>query len=133
MDGYPVGFDMTTMSLLRPRVGEQLRLKHRIGYLLRQRPTQTGGAEALKRRPHRRCPGDLVGRYVTNELQPKNFAHVAHSHPLCWHPVSPSKVKGADLSRPAEAPAPRAKSSRNGGRHHSGIMGGFVRNAGGFK
>jgi len=36
------------------------------------------------------------------------------------------KSKGADLSRPAEAPAPRARSSRNGGRHHLGTVGEII-------
>jgi hypothetical protein len=37
------------------------------------------------------------------------------------------KAEGADLSRPAEAPD-RARSSRNGGRHHLGTTGGFTWN-----
>src|SRR5215471_13254660 len=92
MDGCPVGLDLTTMARLRPGVGKQPRLKHRIGHLLRQRPTQAGSLEAPERHPHcRRChsnpTGDLTGWYATNELQPKHFAHVAHNRPLCWHPV----------------------------------------------
>jgi len=92
MNGCPVGFDMTAMALLRPGVGKQPRLKHRIGHLLRQRPTKARSLEALKRRSHGRCrhanpTGDLTGRHATNELQPKNFAHLAHDRPLCWHPV----------------------------------------------
>src|SRR2546429_7246900 len=35
-------------------------------------------------------------------------------------------AKGADLSRPAEAPDPRARSSRNGGRHHLGTVGEII-------
>ena len=98
MDGSPIGFDVTTMALLRPGVGEQPRLKHRIGHLFRQRPTQAGRMETFKRRPHGRGshsdpPSDLTGRYMTYELQPKNFAHMAHGDPLCWHSVPPWKTK----------------------------------------
>jgi len=46
-----------------------------------------GGAN--RRRSHSNSTGDLTGRYATNELQPKNFAHVAHGRSLCWHPVPP--------------------------------------------
>jgi hypothetical protein len=34
-----------------------------------------------------KATGDLAGRYATNKLQPKNFAHLAHGGPLCWHSV----------------------------------------------
>jgi hypothetical protein len=34
---------------------------------------------ANRRRSHSNLTGDLTGRYATNELQPKNFAHVAHA------------------------------------------------------
>jgi len=83
---------MTPMALLRSGSGEQPRLKHRIGHLHRQRPAQAGRREPLERRSHccRRYAepaGDLTGRYATNELQPQNFAHLAHGRPLCWHPV----------------------------------------------
>jgi hypothetical protein len=36
------------------------------------------------------------------------------------------KAEGADLSRPAEASDPRARSSRNGGRHHLGTVGEII-------
>src|SRR5262249_28509870 len=36
------------------------------------------------------------------------------------------KAEGADLSRPAETPAPRARSSRNGGRDHLGKVGELI-------
>src|SRR3954447_25909983 len=36
------------------------------------------------------------------------------------------KTEGADLSRPAEAPDPGARSSRNGGRHHLGTVGEII-------
>jgi hypothetical protein len=92
MEGRPVGLGMTAMALLRPGIGEQPRLKHSIGHLVRQRPDQAGSLEALERRPygrrgHAEPAGDLTGRYATNELQPQNFAHLAHDRPLCWHPV----------------------------------------------
>src|SRR6266566_1077895 len=87
--------------------------------------------QAFARHPHRRRrhsnpTGDLTDRYATNELQPKNFAHLAHGGSLCGHPVPPLEAKGADLSRPAEAPDPRARSSRNGGRHHLGTVGEII-------
>src|SRR5438034_3589101 len=76
--------------------------------------------------PHSNPTGDLTDRYATNELQPKNFAHLAHGGSLCGHRVPPLEAKGADLSRPAEAPDPRARSSRNGGRHHLGTVGEII-------
>src|SRR5207249_2425350 len=79
-----------------------------------------------RRRPHSTPTGDLPDRYATNALQPKNFAHLAHGGSLCGHPVPPLEAKGADLSRPAEAPTPRARSSRNGGRHHLGTTGEII-------
>src|SRR5437763_1264271 len=54
------------------------------------------------------------------------FAHLAHGGSLCGHRVPPLEAKGADLSRPAEAPDPRARSSRNGGRHHLGTVGDII-------
>src|SRR5436190_11338349 len=150
MDVHPVRLDLTTVTLLRASIGEQPGLKRGIGHPLGQRPTQAGGLEALDRRPDSRCShsnstGDLTDRYATNKLQPKHFAHLAHDRSLCWHPVSPlDEPKERDLSRSAEAPATPgeiipewwATSSRNGGRnylgmggrHHSGIMGGLLRN-----
>jgi hypothetical protein len=75
-------------------MGEQLGLERSIGQLLGHRPAQAGSLEAIDGRPHCRCrhantPGDLTDWYATNELQPQNFAPVAHSRSLCWHPVSP--------------------------------------------
>jgi hypothetical protein len=94
MDARPVRLDLTTMTLLAASIGEQPRLKHSIGQLFGQRPSQTGSLQAPDRLTHRRCrhsnaTGDLTDRYATNELQPKNFAHLAHGRSLCWHPVSP--------------------------------------------
>src|SRR5258708_33001082 len=82
------------VTLLGARVGEQLGLEHGIGHFLGQRPAQAGSLEASDRRPNCRCShsnstGNLTDRYATNELQPKNFAHLAHDRSLCWHPVSP--------------------------------------------
>jgi hypothetical protein len=105
---------------------------------------QAGSLEAFDRRPNGRCShsnstGNLTDRYATNELQPKNFAHLAHDCSLCWHPVSPlEQPKERDLSRPAEAPATPgeiipewwATSSRNGGRRHPGIVGGLLPESG---
>ena len=69
------------------------------------------------------------------DTTPQNFAHLAHAYPSAGMRSSPGKP-GADLSRPAEALDPRrdhpgmageiiserwARSSRNGGRLHSGI------------
>jgi hypothetical protein len=58
---------------------------------------------------------------------------MAHGRSLRWHPVSPSKAEGADLSRPAEAPTPGeiipeswVTSSRNGGRDHLGMADGII-------
>jgi hypothetical protein len=94
MDARPVGLDLTPATLLRAGVGKQPRLERSIGQLLGQRPAQAGSLEALDGRPHGRRghanpAGDLTDRYATNELQPKNFAHLAHGRSLCWHPVPP--------------------------------------------
>jgi hypothetical protein len=94
MDARPVRLDLTTVTLLRAGIGEQLGLEYGIGHFLGQRPAQAGSLEAFDRRPDCRCShsnstGDLTDRYATNELQPKNFAHLAHDRSLCWHPVSP--------------------------------------------
>jgi hypothetical protein len=145
MNARPVWFDLTTVTLLRAGVGEELGLEHGIGHFLGQRPAQAGSLEAVNRRPdcrrrHANSTGDLTDRYATNEFQPKNFAHLAHGGSLCWHPVPPlEQPKEQDLSRPAEATHPgrdhpgivgdiiserRARSSRNGGR--SGIVGSFL-------
>src|SRR5205823_1173915 len=94
MDARPIGLDLPTVTLLRAGISEQPGLERRIGHLLGQRPAQAGGVEALDRRPHRRrshanSTGNLTDRYATNELQPKNFAHLAHGRSLCWHPLPP--------------------------------------------
>src|SRR5947209_7075721 len=46
-------------------------------------PAQAGSLETSDLCPACRCShsnstGDLTGRYATNELQPKHFAHLAH-------------------------------------------------------
>jgi hypothetical protein len=132
MNARPVGLDLTPVALLGAGIGKQPRLERGVGQLLGQRPAQAGSLEASDCRADCRCrysdaAGDLTGRYATNELQPKHFAHLAHGRSLCWHPVlSFGKPEGADLSRPAEAPDPRAASSRNSGRHHLGTAGEII-------
>jgi hypothetical protein len=66
MNGCPVGLEMPTMALLRPCGGEQSRLKHRIGHLLRQRPAQARSLEALKRRDY--------AAYCNCVTQPRDLA-----------------------------------------------------------
>jgi hypothetical protein len=112
MDGGPVRLGMTAVALLRPATTEQLCLQHLVGDLIPQRPTQAGGPETLERQSHRRrrhakTPGDLAGRYATNKLQLKNFAHLAHGSPLCWH-------WGPFLGKPKD----RTRAARRG--HHPG-------------
>ena len=113
------------------------------------RPMLRSRTQSLDRRPHRRrshanSTGNLTDRYATNELQPKNFAHLAHGRSLCWHPLPPldSQRSGPESAstgtRPPGEIIPEwwATSSRNGGRdhlgmrgrHHPGIMGAFTRN-----
>jgi hypothetical protein len=77
---------------------------------------------------HSNSTGNLTDRYATNELQPKNFAHLAHDRSLCWHPVSPLETaKGARPESASRGHLPsRAISSRNGGRHHLGTVGGII-------
>src|SRR6266487_3228624 len=101
MDARPLGLDLTPVALLRAAIGEQPRLERGIGQLLGQRPAQAGSLEALDCRANCRCrhsnpTGDLTGRYATNELQPKHFAHVAHGRSLCWHPVPPSETRRSE-------------------------------------
>jgi hypothetical protein len=91
MDARPVRLDLTPVALFRAGFGEQPRLEPGIGQLLGQRPAQAGSLEASdcradRRRRYSNPTGDLTGRYATNELQPKHFAHVAHGRSLCWHP-----------------------------------------------
>jgi hypothetical protein len=94
MDARPIGLDLTTVTLLGPGGGEQLGFERGVSQLLGQRPAQAGSLEAFERRSHRRwcnpnSTSNLTDRHATNELQPKNFAHLAHGGSLCWHPVSP--------------------------------------------
>src|SRR5215813_5179198 len=94
--------------------------------------------------PHRQTShsdltGDLAGRYATNKLQLKKFAHVTHGRPLCWHPFPPldSQKSGPESARRGTSTPGRdhpewwatasRNSGRNGGRHHSGLTGGFAR------
>src|SRR5213593_2446574 len=149
MSARPVGLDLPPVTLLRPGIGEQPGFERGIGQLLGQRPAQAGSLEATDRRPHRRRghsdpTSDLTGRYATNELQPKNFAHLAHGRSLCWHPVPPldSQRSGPESASRGTPPPGEvipewwATSSRNGGRdhlgiggrHHPGMRGGFTRN-----
>src|SRR5262249_1587396 len=88
MDRRPVGLELPTMTALRAGVGEEPGLESGVGDLLGQRPAQPGGLEAFerctdRRRGHSNPASDLTGRYATNELQPKNFAHLAHGCSLC--------------------------------------------------
>src|SRR5215471_13403274 len=81
-------------------------------------------------RPDRRCPTPpprracqgwprLRGHPLGLGLDwPEHGGRLASGPPL--------EAKGTDLSRPAEAPRTRAKSSRNGGRHHLGMVGGII-------
>jgi hypothetical protein len=82
------------MALLAAGLGKQLRFERSIGDLLVHRPAQPGSLKTSDCRADRRWSypnptGDLTGRYATNELQPKYFAHLAHGRSLCWHPVPP--------------------------------------------
>ena len=83
MDSGPVGLDLTPVTLLRAGIGEQPRLECGFGHVLGHRPAQPGSLEAFdcradRRRGHANPTRDLTGRYATNELQPKHFAHLAH-------------------------------------------------------
>ena len=87
----PVGLDLTTVTVLRTGSGEQLGLKRDI------RISSSGSGQlspaAWKRSSVARTvdAANLADRYATatNELQPKNFAYLAHGGSLCWHPVPP--------------------------------------------
>jgi hypothetical protein len=149
MDVRPVGLNLTPMTLLRAGIGEQPRLEHGVGHVLGHRPAQASSLEASDCGADGRCchpnpTGDLTDRYATNELQPKNFAHLAHGRPLCWHPVPPSESRRSGPESASRGTRPPgeiipewwATSSRNGGRdhlgiggrHHPGTTGGFSRN-----
>jgi hypothetical protein len=125
MNTRPVRLDLTTVTLLGAGVGEQLGLEHGIGHFLGQRPAQAGSLETSDRRPDGRCShsnstGDLTDRYATNELQPKNFAHLAHDRSLCWHPgLSFGTAKGA---RPESA----SRGTCHPGRYHPGMVGDII-------
>src|SRR4030095_3509339 len=101
-----------------------------IGHLCRQWPAQTRSLEPFEHRPNRRrrhanATCNRAGRYAAKQLEPKDFAHLAHARSLRRH--SPlQQAKEQDLSRPAEAPGTRGTSSRNGGRNHSGAVGEII-------
>jgi hypothetical protein len=131
MDSRPVRLDLTPVTLLRAGIGEQPRLECGVGHVLGHRPAQPGSLEAFdcradRRRGHSNPTGDLTGRYATNELQPKHFAHVAHGRSLCWHPVPPSENRRSGPESASRGIRPRARSSRNGGRHHLGTVGEII-------
>ncbi len=124
MSARPVGLDLPPVTLLRPGIGEQPGFERGIGQLLGQRPAQAGSLEATDRRPHRRRghsdpTSDLTGRYATNELQPKNFAHLAHGRSLCWHPVPP-------LDSQRSGPESASRGTPPPGRGHPGMVGDII-------
>src|SRR6478672_5465486 len=96
MDGRPVRFDLTAVTLLGAGFGVQLGFECRIGHVLGQGPAQARNLEAVDRfsdcrRGYANSTSDLTGRYATNKLQSKHFAHLAHGRSLCWHPIPPLK------------------------------------------
>jgi hypothetical protein len=131
LDVRPVGLGLPPVAVPRPGLREQPRLERGIGHLVGQWPAQPGGLEASdgradRRRGHADPTGDLTVRYTANELQPKHFAHMAHGHSLCWHPVPPSESRRSGPESASRGTGPRARSSRNGGRHHLGMAGGIM-------
>jgi hypothetical protein len=88
----------------------------------RQRWAKLGAVGILTPQP----PGDLPPGHLVAECQVKNFAHLAHRDPLCWHSIL---LRTGQKERPYEpagerfvTPRPRAASSRNPGRHHLGMV-----------
>jgi len=113
-----------------------------------QRPNQSGALKAPQRPPDRRGRDPNPARYLARPCprckpQSNDLAHMAHSNPLCWHPSllrnrRRSEAKQArELHTPSRMTAQRwARSFRSGGRdhpvpggrHHSVLAGGTVRN-----
>jgi transposase-like protein len=95
-------------------------------------------------RRHALAAERLQGDDTTVPVQTKHFAHLAHGCPLYWRPLPHAKAKGADPNRASRGATyrgenqpgmvgeiileRRAKSNRNGGRHHRGFTGDFPRN-----
>src|SRR5215472_90279 len=131
MDARPIRLALAPVSLLGAGLGEQPRRERGVGHLVSKRPAQAGSLKASDRRADRRWgypnpTGDLTGRYATNELQPKHFAHMAHGRSLCWHPVSPWEGQRSAPDSAGRGTRPRARSSRNAGRHHLGTVGEII-------
>src|SRR6266481_9884227 len=152
MDARPIRLGMAAMALLRTGILVQLRFQLAVVDGVRQRPVETGGFEARDRLAHRRrrqprAPSDLV---LGNPAEPQtqNLAHAAHGNPPCWHQSAPQPKPKKRTLRTASGgsryPSPPgdiipewgARIDRNagrqligtGGRHHSGIGGGLLRN-----
>src|SRR5690242_9253733 len=134
MQATPVGLEVTPMALLGPNHAKQFAFELAVSHLHRQRPAQARSLEAFKRvanrrRRHTNTTRNLPGSYAANQLQSKDFAHLAHARSLRRHlPPSFAVARSRDLSRPAEAPPGAtpgkiipewwAKSFRNGGRNY---------------
>jgi len=89
---------------------------------------QTGGSSIVPSTGSSPTAAQSHGSHP-GRLQANHIAHMAHRKPLRWHPGPPSqKPKGGTVSEPEGASSPRgdiipecwARSSRNGGRNHSG-------------
>jgi hypothetical protein len=90
VQGVPIGFRAAPIAPLLAGIAVEPGFKVAVAEPFRQRPGQTGSAQPLDRRPHRRrrnagSPGDLPNRYVACGHQSENLVHLAHGGPLCWH------------------------------------------------
>src|SRR5499427_5194208 len=128
MDLAKVRLSVAAVSLLAAGRAVELFLQRLVADVVAQRPTQPRRSEALHHRSHCRWrdpqpPGNLPASDVPGKCQTKNLAHLAHRHPLGWHPPPPSdSPKGSDpTALPAAADSPSC-----GGRHHFGTVGGII-------
>jgi hypothetical protein len=138
VDLAPIGLEVAAMTLFGADGRKQRRLQRGISHLRRQWPAQPRARQPYQRQPDRRRrnpypPGNLI-EPDPGGSQTKHFAHAAHWHPLCWHPLPRAKAKGADPNRASGGVAyPSeiirewwAKSSRNAERHQIGLMGDII-------
>src|SRR5262245_47291283 len=90
MQATPVGLEVTPMALLRSDHTKQFAFELTIGHPCWQRPAQARSLKAFKRvanrrRRHTNATRNLPGSYASNQLQSKDFAHLAHARSLRRH------------------------------------------------
>ncbi|WLB18899.1 integrase catalytic domain-containing protein [Bradyrhizobium japonicum] len=94
-----------------------------------RRPYKTRVRMPSKLDPHiATIEGWLAAARQSDRLHSDHIAHTAHRKPLRRHPGPLRKAERVDPMGARRGLVTRATSSRNGGRHHLGIMGDIDRN-----